>query len=103
LQRTQLTHETRITAVADRDEIFGVKLGKKRIAILQVWVVRAQARFEKLAAFADCFQPTARGLAVAIVSSQIAERLFAFEYCCRSNFFWVWPIARHVGAIPAFR
>jgi len=89
--------------MTDRDEIFGVKLGKKPIAIVQIWIVRTQTRFEKLAAYADRFQPTARGLAVAIVSSQIAERLFAFEYCCRSNFFWVWPIARHVGAIAAFR
>jgi len=90
LQRTQLTHETRITAVADRDEIFAVKLGEKRIAIVQIWIVRTQTRFKKLAALADCLESLARGLAVAIVSSQIAERLFAFEYRCRSNFFWVW-------------
>src|SRR5262249_12563523 len=72
-----------------------------RIAIVQVWVVCAQARFEKLAAFTDRFESPVRRLAVAIVSSQIAERLLAFEYCCRSNLLRVWPVTDHVGAIPA--
>ena len=49
--------------------------------------MRAQACFKNLATLTDCFEPLARGLAVAIVSSQIAKRLFAFEDRCRSNLF----------------
>src|SRR5437762_188234 len=42
-------------------------------------VVRAQARFENLPALADHFETPACRFAVAIVSSQVAKRLFALK------------------------
>jgi hypothetical protein len=101
LQRAQLADEARVTAVPDRTKVFGIELGKQRITIMQVRVVRSQAGFKNLPAFTDRFESPPRGLAMAIVSSQIAERLFAFEYRCRPNLLWVWPVTGHVGAIPA--
>src|SRR6266545_4770652 len=62
-----------------------------------------QARFEKLATFANRFEALSCSIALAIVSSQIAERLFAFKDRCRSNRFWLWSIGGHVGTIPALR
>jgi hypothetical protein len=44
--------------------------------------MRAEARFENLATITDRFESPARGLAMTIVSSQIAQRLFAFEHHC---------------------
>jgi hypothetical protein len=49
---------------------------------VQVWIMRPEARFENLATITDRFESPARGLAVTIVSSQIAQRLFAFEHRC---------------------
>jgi len=82
LQRSQLTNEARVTAVTDRAEVLGIKLREERITIVQVWIMRAEARFENLATTTHCFESPARGLAVTIVSSQIAQRLFAFEHRC---------------------
>ena len=59
----------------------------------------AEARFENLATITNCFESVACGLAVTVVSSQIAQRLFAFEHRCRSNLLRDRPIAGHVGAI----
>jgi len=44
--------------------------------------MRAKARFENLATITDRFESPTRGLAVAIVSSKIAQSLFAFEHRC---------------------
>jgi len=63
--------------------------------------MRAELRFENLTAITDRFQSTPRGLGVTVVSSQIAQRLFTFEHCRRSNLFWNTPIAGHIGAISA--
>jgi hypothetical protein len=82
LQRPQLTDEAGVTAVADRAEVLGIKLREKRIAVVQVWIMRAEARFENLATITHRFEPPARGFAATVVSSQIAERLFAFEHRC---------------------
>jgi hypothetical protein len=40
---------------------------------------------------------------MAVVSSKIAQRLFAFENRCRSNLLRNIPISGHVGAISASR
>jgi hypothetical protein len=82
LQRAQFAHETRITSVADRPEVLGIELREKRIAVVQVWIMRAEACFEKLTTITDRFESLARGLAVTVVSSQITQRLFAFEHRC---------------------
>jgi hypothetical protein len=87
--------------VADGAEVLGIKLREKRITIVQVWIMRAKARFENLATIADCFEPLTRGFAVAVVPPQIAQRLFAFEYSRRSNLLCDRPIAGHIGAISA--
>src|SRR5438552_14976169 len=87
--------------MADLAEVLGIKLREKRITVVQVWIMRAEARFEKLATITDRFEPPAGGLAVTVISSQITQRLFAFEHGCRSNLLRDRPIADHVGAISA--
>jgi uncharacterized small protein (DUF1192 family) len=57
LYRLQLTNESGVTAVTDRAEVLGIKLREKRIAVVQVWIMRAEARFENLATITDCFEP----------------------------------------------
>ena len=66
--------------MADRAEVLGIKLREKGITIVQVWIMRAEARFENLATITDRLEPSTRGLAVTVVSSQIAQGLFAFEH-----------------------
>jgi hypothetical protein len=68
--------------VTDRAEVFGIKLWEKRIAIVQVWIMRAETGFEKLATITYCFEFLACRLAATVVTAQIAQRLFAFEDCC---------------------
>src|SRR5438034_3963636 len=68
---------------------------------MQVWIMRAQTRFENLATITDRFEPPARALAATIVSPQIAERLLTFKHRGRSNFLRAGSIAGHVGAISA--
>jgi hypothetical protein len=58
--------------VSDRAEVLGIKLREKRITVVQAWIMRAEARFEKLATITDRFEPPTRALAATIVSSQIA-------------------------------
>jgi hypothetical protein len=65
--------------------------------------MRAKARFKNLAAITDRFEPLARGLTVTVVSSKIAQRLFAFEYGCCSNLLRDGLIAGDIGAISASR
>ena len=55
-------------------------------------VVRAQARFENLPALADHFETPACRFAVAIVSSQVAKRLFALKDGGRSRL-----LSLHIG------
>ena len=62
----------------------------------------SEAPFEKLAALPNRFESLAGGIALAIVSPQIAERLFAFKDRGRSNFLGRPSIRSDVGAIPAF-
>ena len=87
--------------MADGAEVLGIKLREKRITIVQVWIMRAEARFENLATITDRFEAPPRGLAVTVVSSQIPQRLFAFEHRCWSNLLRDRPIAGHVRAISA--
>jgi len=82
LERPQFTKKPSVAAVTDRAEVLGIKLGEKRITIVQVWIMRSEARFEHLATITYCFEPLARGVAATIVAAQIAQRLFAFEHCC---------------------
>jgi hypothetical protein len=44
--------------------------------------MRAEARFENLTSITELFEPSARRLAAAVVSSQITQCLFAFENRC---------------------
>ena len=68
--------------MADRAEVLGIKLREKGITIVQVWIMRAEAGFENLTTITDCFDSLPGGLAMTVVSSQIAQRLFAFEDRC---------------------
>jgi hypothetical protein len=61
----------------------------------------AEAIFEKLAALANRFEPLAGGVALAIISPQIAERLFTLKDRCGSNSLGRQSIRRDVGTIPA--
>jgi hypothetical protein len=65
--------------------------------------VRAEARFEKLAAFANRLEMPARSFAVAIISSQIAKHLFAFKNRCRLNLFSLPSTTGHISTITAPR
>src|SRR5215813_7206885 len=60
-----------------------------------------EALFKKLAALANCFESLARSIALAIISPQIAERLFTFKDCCGTNSLRRQSIRCDVGAIPA--
>jgi hypothetical protein len=82
LERPQFTKKPSVAAVTDRAEVLGIKLREKRITIVQVWIMRAEARFQNLATITYCFESLARSLAATVVSAQIAQRLFAFEDCC---------------------
>jgi len=66
-------------------------------------VVRAQARFENLPALADHFETPARRFAVAIVSSQVAKRLFALKDRGRSRLLSLPSVRGDVSTIPALR
>jgi hypothetical protein len=68
--------------VADRAEVLGIELREKRLTVVQVWIMRAEARFENLTTITDFFESLPCGLAVTVVSAQIAQRLFAFEHRC---------------------
>src|SRR5438067_9149693 len=103
LQRAQVAQQASVTPVADRDEILRIKLRKERIAIAQMRVVRAQARFKNLPALADHFETPACRFAVAIVSSQVAKRLFALKDRGRSRLLSLPSVRGHVSTIPALR
>src|SRR5438046_653388 len=62
----------------------------------------AKALFEKLTALADRFELLASSVTHAIISPQIAQRLFTFEDCCRSNFLRRQSVRGDVGTISAF-
>jgi hypothetical protein len=63
--------------------------------------VFAEAPFEKLAALGNCFELLAGGVALTIISTQIAERLFTLKDRYRSNFPRRQSICDDVGTIPA--
>ena len=62
----------------------------------------AEARFEKLAALANRLELLAGVIALAIISSQIAKRLFTLKNRCGSNPLRRQSIRSNVGTIPAF-
>jgi len=103
LQRAHVAQQASVTPVADRDEILSIKLRKERIAIAQMRVVRAQARFENLPALADHFETPACRFAVAVVSSQVAKRLFALKHRGRSRLLSLPSVRGDVSTIPALR
>jgi hypothetical protein len=61
-----------------------------------------EALFEKLTTFANCFEVPASGVAPAIISPQIAQRLFTFKDCGGSNHLRYQPTRGDVGTVPAF-
>ena len=87
--------------MADRAEILRIELREKGITIAQVWIMCPEMRFENVTTITDRFEPLARAITTAIVASQIAQRLFTFEYRGRSNLFRDRPVTGHVGAISA--
>ena len=103
MRALEVSQETRISAVTDCREVFGIELGEERITIAQVRIMRAQAALKSLAALADCVEAAARSCAVTIVSPQIAKRSFAFKDRCQSSLFSLPSIRRYVGTIPALR
>jgi hypothetical protein len=100
VHRAQVTQEMRVTAMTDRAEVLQIELREERIAIPQVRIVRAQARLKNLAAFADQLKTLERSFPVTIISSQIAECLFAFENRCRSGLFSLPSMRGNVGTVP---
>jgi hypothetical protein len=102
LQSAQLTQKPRVTTMTNDAEIWRIEFRKERITVSQARIMRAEAHFEKLATFANRFKPLADSIALAIISSQIAERLFAFEDRCRSSFLRRQSACGDVGTIPAF-
>jgi hypothetical protein len=89
-----------VTAMTDRAEVLQIELREERIAIPQVRIVRAQARLKNLAAFADQLKTLERSFPMTIISSQIAERLFAFENRCRSYLFSLPSMRGNIGTVP---
>jgi hypothetical protein len=92
----------RVTAMTDRAEVLQVELREERIAISQVRIVRAQARLKNLAAFADQLKTLERSFPMTIISSQVAERLFAFENRCRSYLFSLPSMRGNVRTVATF-
>jgi hypothetical protein len=90
----------RVTAMTDCAEVLQIELREERIAIPQVRIVRAQARLKNLAAFADQLKTLERSFSMTIISSQIAERLFAFENRCRSFLFSLPSMRGNIGTVP---
>ena len=103
MQGTHVTQKMRVTAMTDRAEVLQIELREERIAIPQVRIVRAQARLKNLAAFADQLKTLERSFPMTIISSQIAERLFAFEDRRRSDLCWRGSLSSYVGTISALR
>lgn len=101
LRGAQIAQEARVPAVAYRAKILRIELREERIAIVQVWVMCAEARLKNLAAVADRVEPLARSFAVAIVSPQIAKRLFAFKDHSQSRLFSPPTIRGYVDTVPA--
>src|SRR5437588_11418323 len=65
--------------------------------------MHAQISFENLAAASNSFQPCADGNAATVVSSQIRQRLFAFEDRGQPDSARLWSISGDIGAISAMR
>jgi hypothetical protein len=53
-----------------------------------------------LAALADQLETPERSLAMTIISSQVAKRLFAFENRCRSRLFSPPSMRGNIGTVP---
>jgi len=79
LQGIQFAQNARITAMFNGREIVRIKFGKKGVRDSEIGIMHAQISFENLAAAINSFQPCADGNAATIISSQIRQRLFAFE------------------------
>jgi len=65
--------------------------------------MHSQIVFEDLTTLLKRVEEFASALAVAIILSQIAKRLLAFENRCRSILFRQWSIRRDICAISASR
>jgi hypothetical protein len=63
----------------------------------------AEAPFEKVEALRNRFELLTGGIALTIISPQIAKRLFTLKDCCGSNFLRRESIRSDVRAIAAFR
>jgi hypothetical protein len=87
--------------VADPGEIRQIEFGKQGLAVPQVRIMCAEAPFEKLTALGNRFEPLTCGVAVAIISPQIAERLFTLKDRCGSNSLLRESIRRDIGTISA--
>ena len=101
MQGVELAEDAPIVAMLNRTKVMRVKLRKKRIRTPQARIMNAQM-------FLQSESPTVNGLqtvtcfrTAAVVSSQIGQRLFAFENSGRSR--WITSISRDVGAITALR
>ena len=102
LQGAQLTQNSRVTTVTDRGEIMQIEFRKQGITVPQVRVMGAETLFEKLAALANRLELLAGGIALAIISPQIAKRLFTLKNRCGSDSPRRQSIRSDVGTIPAF-
>lgn len=103
MEGVEFAQNTRVPTVLNRREIVGVEFREERIGDSQVWKMDPQMFFENVASSANGLETFARRVAAAVVSSQIWQRLFAFEDCCRPNTATLRAIRRHIGAIAALR
>src|SRR5262249_1571238 len=88
--------------MADHAEIGQIELRKQAITIAEGRIMRTEAVLEKLAALANGFESLASGVALAIITPQVAQRLFTFKDRGRSNSRRRQSIPGDVGTIPAF-
>src|SRR4026207_1777786 len=88
--------------MADHSEIGQIEFGKQGIAVPQVRIVCAKPRFEKLAALANRLESLSGSIALAIISPQIAGRLFPLKKRRGPNSLRRQSIRSGVGTMPAF-
>ena len=102
MQGTQLAQKSRVTTVADHGQIRQIEFRKQRITVPQARIMCAETPFEKLAASANRLESLAGSIALAIISPQIAERLFTLKNRRGSSSLRCQSICSDVGTIPAF-
>jgi hypothetical protein len=99
LQSAKIAQESGVATVAEHSEIRQVEFGKQGITGSQAGIMCAEARFEKLAAPRNFFEPLVSRLALAVISSQIAKCLFTLKDRCGPNLPGRQPIRGDIGAI----